>query len=203
MGKVKYYAIRVEFQFRGSPYIHSFLWVTGAPVLTKNTKNEYLQYIDQIVKAQLPDIDTEPELYQLVKTYQTHSHSKSCRKYKNVDCRYSFVHFFTEKTIIAELLPDGMLEAEKLTKLQQRNQILNKVKDLIDTNLDSRKVNILEPEKPNFVKPKEISDMLQELNIVETDYHNALSVSTDSDFQVPFKRQTNSCFVNNNLQKVH
>ena len=90
-----------------------------------------------------------------------------------------------------------MLEEEKLTKLQKRNQILNKVKDYIDNNLDPRKVNILEPEKPNFVKPKEISDILQELNIVETDYYNALSVSTDSDFQVHFNRQTNSCFVNN------
>ena len=67
LGKVKYYAIRVEFQFRGSPHIHSFLWVIGAPVLTKDTKNEYLQYIDHIVKVQLPDIDAEPELYQLVK----------------------------------------------------------------------------------------------------------------------------------------
>ena len=34
-GKVKYHAIRVEFKFRGSPYIHSFLWFIDAPVLTK------------------------------------------------------------------------------------------------------------------------------------------------------------------------
>ena len=34
LGKVKYYAIRVEFQFRGSPHIHSFLWVLNAPKLT-------------------------------------------------------------------------------------------------------------------------------------------------------------------------
>ena len=34
-------------------------------------------------------------------------------------------------------------------------------------------------------------------NIVEGDYYNALSVSTDGDFQVHFKRQSNSCFVNN------
>ena len=94
-----------------------------------------------------------------------------------------------------------MLEAENLTKLQKRNQILNTVKYYIDTNLDRRKVNILEHEKPNFVKPKKISDILQELNIVETDYYNALSVSTESDFQVHFKRQTNSCFVNNYFAK--
>ena len=84
-----------------------------------------------------------------------------------------------------------------MTKLQKRNKILNKVKDYIDTNLDPIKVNILEPGKPNFVKPKEIIDILQELNIAEADYYNALSVSSDSDFKVHCKRQTNSCFVNN------
>ena len=94
-----------------------------------------------------------------------------------------------------------MLEAENLTKLQKRNQILNRVKDYIDTNLDRRKVNILEHEKPNFVQPKKISDILQELNIVETDYYNALSVSRESDFQVQFKSQTNSCYVNNYFAK--
>lgn len=34
--KTKYYAIRVEFQVRGSPHIHSFLWIANAPIVTKN-----------------------------------------------------------------------------------------------------------------------------------------------------------------------
>ena len=34
LGKVKYHAIRVEFQVRGSPHIHSFLWIIDAPILT-------------------------------------------------------------------------------------------------------------------------------------------------------------------------
>ena len=38
LGKLSYYAIRVEFQFRGSPHIHSFLWIIGAPRLTKGNK---------------------------------------------------------------------------------------------------------------------------------------------------------------------
>ena len=32
-GRVKYYAIRVEFQVRGSPHIHSFLWILNALVV--------------------------------------------------------------------------------------------------------------------------------------------------------------------------
>ena len=34
LGKVKYHAIRVDFQVRGSPHIHSFLWIVNAPILS-------------------------------------------------------------------------------------------------------------------------------------------------------------------------
>ena len=35
LGKVKYYAIRVEFQFIGSSRIHSFPWIPNGPTLNK------------------------------------------------------------------------------------------------------------------------------------------------------------------------
>ena len=31
LGKTKYYAIRTEFQERGSPPVHSFIWIFNAP----------------------------------------------------------------------------------------------------------------------------------------------------------------------------
>ena len=133
LGKVKYYAIRIEFQFRGSPHIHSFLWVLNAPTLTKETKEEYIQFVDRIVKAHIPDPLERPELHDLVKTYQLHSHSKSCRKYKNKACRYSFGKFFTARTIVAEPLPNEMSVEEKSRKLSQRLQVLEKVKIFIDS----------------------------------------------------------------------
>ena len=34
-GKVKYHSIRIEFQVRRSPQVHSFLWVFDAPILSK------------------------------------------------------------------------------------------------------------------------------------------------------------------------
>ena len=40
LGKTTYYAIRIEFQVRGSPHIHSFLWILNAPTLTPETKQE-------------------------------------------------------------------------------------------------------------------------------------------------------------------
>ena len=82
-GKVKYHAIRVEFQVRGSPHIHFFLWVIDAPLLVKDNIDEYRQFVDSNVKTFVPDINEQPELFKLVTTYQVHSHSKSCRKYKN------------------------------------------------------------------------------------------------------------------------
>ena len=37
LGKTQYYVIRVEFQVRGSPHIHSCIWILNAPKLTKVT----------------------------------------------------------------------------------------------------------------------------------------------------------------------
>ena len=35
-----------------------------------------------------------------------------------------------------------------------------------------------------------------ELNIKEEEYDNALSISSDSDFQIHIKREPNACFIN-------
>ena len=36
LGKTKYYAIRFEFEKRGSPHVHSYIWIFNAP----NIQNE-------------------------------------------------------------------------------------------------------------------------------------------------------------------
>ena len=101
MGKVKYHATRAEFQVRGSPHTQSFLWIIDAPVLSKDNVNEYTQFIDAIVKACVPDVNENPELFHLFKTYHVRSHSKSYRKYKNEKCCYHFGKFFTDHTIVS------------------------------------------------------------------------------------------------------
>ena len=99
-GKIKYYDIRVEFQFRGSPNIHSFLWVLNAPTLAENTINEYVEFLDSVVCGNLPSEEGDPHLYQLIKTFQIYCHSKTCSKYKNSKRCFKFGRFFTDKTII-------------------------------------------------------------------------------------------------------
>ena len=88
LGRVKYCAIRMEFQVRGSQHIDSFLRISNASVLAKENNQEYTTFANGIIKANVPDINNNEELFKLVRTYQGHSHSTSCRKYNN-NCRYN------------------------------------------------------------------------------------------------------------------
>ena len=194
LGKLSYYAIRVEFQFRGSPHIHSFLWVIGAPKLTKENKQEYISFVDGIVKASIPNQKENPHLHELVKMYQLHNHSKSCRKYKNVACRYSFGKFFTDQTIISEPLPKDMNENDKNAKLQHRENILSKVKSYIDEHLNPTKVNFLNPSKEGFCVLPDIPTILRTLELTEKEYYDALSISSDNDFQLHVPAATKFVF---------
>ena len=197
LGKVKYHAIGVEFQVRGSPHIHSFLWIIDAPILTKDNIYEYMTFIDSIVKAYVPNQSEDPELFNLVTTYQLDSHSKSCRKYKNEKCRYHFGKFFTNQTIIALPLPEDLPENQRNAILNERERILSIVKQYIDSNLDPKKRNILNPCKENFEEVPSIENILSELGITKEEYYNALSISCDSDFQIHIRRKPNACFINN------
>ena len=62
--------------------------------------------------------------------------------------------------------------------------------------MDPGKVNILDPSKPDFVEPKDINFILEEIGITRDDYYEALKISTDNDFQIHFMREP-TCFVNN------
>ena len=197
LGNTNYYVIRVEFQVRGSPHIHSFIWIKDAPKLTCETKNEYILWLDSIVRADLPNYQNEPELYQLVKTYQIHRHFKTCHKYKNEKCRFRFGKYFTDETIVAEPLPENISEQEKLEIMQKRNKVLETVKKYIDTELNPCKKNFFDHTKEDFEPCNSIREILNSLNISENEYKTALSISDDKDFQIHIKRPPNSCFVNN------
>ena len=86
---------------RGSPHAHSFTWILNPPKLLEETLGTYIEFINTI-HANLPAPDDDPALYELVNQYQTHKHSKYCRKYENKLCRYGFGKCFTEKAIIAQ-----------------------------------------------------------------------------------------------------
>ena len=141
------------------------------------------------MQANLPNETDEPELHELVKTYQRHNHSKTCRKYKNVPCRFNFGQFFTKRTIIAEPLDETMDEERKNNILDRRKEILSKVKQKID--------EVLNPSKENYDITATEKDILDSGGVTEDEYYWALSVSSDSDFDLHLKRQVDSCFINN------
>jgi len=202
LGETIYYGIRVEFQVRGSPHIHSFLWTKNAPKLTADTKTEYISHIDGKINVSMPSSQVEPLLFELVKTYQLHRHSKTCRKYRNTDCRFHFGKFFSERTIISEPLPESTSIEEKKTVLLLRNELLKKVRSYINENLNPAKRNFVDPNAENFTSVPPIDEILSELNIPKPDYEYALSISDDNDFHIHLKRDSNSCFVNNYFNQV-
>ena len=136
VGKVLYDAIRIKFQFRGSPSAHCFIWIKDCPILNEDNIEYFIRFIDKHVLAILPDPITCPVLHDLVKTYQRHTHSKTSRKYKNLACRFNFGHFFTEKTIVAEPIPKNIDEEEKKEILKERECILTRVKAFINEFLN-------------------------------------------------------------------
>ena len=190
VGKVIYHAIRIEFQFMGSPHAHCFIWIKCPPSLDTDDIDTFINYLDEHVSASLPDPVFSPELYKLVKTYQTHTHSKTGRKYKSLACRFNFGHFFTDKTIVAKPLSSEMDDLETSKVLQEREVILNKVKCFIN--------EVLNPANNTQFNPDlNIHEILSSLDISEEEYYSALSISGNSDNEIHLKRSPNSCFINN------
>ena len=139
--------------------------------------------------AYLPNQDQDPELHDLIKTYQKHSHSKTCRKYRNVKCRFNFGQFFTNRTIVAKPISDNSdLEVKKNT-MDRRKEILSLVKDKID--------DVLNPSKSNYDSTFTEADVFNSVNITEEQYYWALFISPDSGYELHLRRPIDSCFINN------
>jgi len=80
--KLKNFFGRFEIQGRGSPHLHSVLWLEGAPKATDVDGQQYLTWIDSIISARLPDETLDPELHAMVSKFQVHHHTDSCGGHK-------------------------------------------------------------------------------------------------------------------------
>ena len=64
---------------------------------------DYIEFIERTINAHLPDHSNDPELFELVKTYQVYAHSRTCWKYNKNECCFLYGQYFTEKTIAKPL----------------------------------------------------------------------------------------------------
>jgi hypothetical protein len=101
IGTVTDYFYRVEYQQRGAPHIHAIFWCTDSPKIGTDSDKTVTEFVDKYISCQLPDEDTDPELYEIVKAVQTHrqKHSKSCKKGKK-KCRFNFPKCIAKETFI-------------------------------------------------------------------------------------------------------
>ena len=93
-----------------------------------------------MISAELQDKSSKPTMFELVKNFQLHRHSKSYQKFSNGKSRFNFCRFFTERTIVAKLLSERLTEHEKAEIIFVRSTILNKVKANIDSELNSSNI---------------------------------------------------------------
>ena len=147
-----YYALRIEFQMRGSPHLHSLIWTSDCAELKDGSEEAYIRYIDEHVQGSLPNRENDYEFHDLVNMYQKHTHSRSCKKYRNIPCRFKFGQFFTNKTVVSKPLADDMPDEQKVVVLKKRNEILCCVKEKINEKLD--------PSKPDYDSTTSAEDVL-------------------------------------------
>ena len=89
LGKINEFFVRVEFQARGAPHLHIFLWTETGISLETATSNEIISLLDKTICTQLPDENKDKDLHRLVHTLQVHKHSFTCRKGVRL-CRFNF-----------------------------------------------------------------------------------------------------------------
>ena len=120
LGDIADYAIRIEFQARGSPHAHCVIWVKDAPEYGVDHDSEVCDFIDQYVSCKLPKEDGK--LRELVLLLQQHKHSSYCKR--NKSCRFNFPKPPSSKTLIAKSNEDDDVVAQNVA-------VLSKVQKLI------------------------------------------------------------------------
>ena len=79
--------MRIEFQQRGSPHVHSLLWIENAPKYGISPLNEDIEFIDRTITCKLPNTDillSDGEI-----DLQRHKHTHTCCKRKSFRrCRF-------------------------------------------------------------------------------------------------------------------
>ena len=140
LGEINDYAIRIEFQARGSPHAHCVIWVKEYGV---DHDSEVCDFIDQYISCKVPKDDCR--LKELVLLLQKHKHSSYCKKKKK--CHFSFPKPPSFKTLITQ-------DDSNSDDVEQSLAVLSKVQKLI-AECDS---------------DMSLKDLLDKAKVTETEY---------------------------------
>ncbi|XP_046381067.2 uncharacterized protein LOC124152241 [Haliotis rufescens] len=138
IGKIKDYFYRVEFQHRGSPHTHCLFWVENAPKIDKDNDEAVKSFIDKYVTCEMPSVEIDEELYNIVNSVQKHStrHSKTCKK-NGTTCRFNFPRPPSSETFISR--PGGQdINGKNKDEPNTLEQTCESVK--LMTNIDAKAI---------------------------------------------------------------
>ena len=172
LGEITDYAIRIEFQQRGSPHAHCVIWVKDAPEFGVDDDSKVCAFIDQYITCNMPT--EEGQLKDLVTLLQQHRHSKYCKR--SGRCRFHFPHPPSNYTLIAYPSDDDNI-ADVIDRV---SKCLSNVRKL----LVEGKTDV------------SIDELLTLAEVTHTDYKEAISTTTSGNVVV-LKREPKDCNVNN------
>ena len=116
--------VEKQFQFEVINF-HSFAWIFNTTnIQNESTYTEFFRKQD----AQLSDHLDDPEIFELVKTFQVHIYSRTCWKYINNEFSLSFNLHLPEKTTITKPIGSKLRIDKKEDVLMWINTPLRRVK---------------------------------------------------------------------------
>jgi len=104
---VQDFFMRVEFQHRGSPHLHIFLWLRDAPKYDADDPSYVVPFIDLYITTKKTDLSEE---------YQHHTHTHCCRRLVNGVhiCRFGIPYPPLQRTQILSPLSHDFPEGERV-----------------------------------------------------------------------------------------
>ena len=169
LGEIVDYAIRIEFQARGSPHAHTVIWVKDAPRFGIDSDSDVVNFIDQYVTCAKPE---DGKLRELVLLLQEHKHSSYCKHGKT--CHFHFPQPPSPITLIAKSDFDQ-------NQLKSAQETLAKVRKVLIDNNNSDTT---------------LEQLLGTAGVELKDYMTALQMSSKGS-TVLLKRNPDECKVNN------
>ena len=142
------------------------------------------------------------EIIQIVKQFQIHHHTKTCRKRGGTNCRFNFPKYPMWISVISRGV-EGNSAEEKEEKICKNHKVLRQVQEVLeneenietiikDYDLDEENINEYE------VNRKErILRVLEAAEVTEEEYENAIKESSKKGVSIVLARDITETMVNN------